>query len=616
MAQLIADRRDIDFVLYEQLQIEQLFEKERYQDLNRKMADMVVTEARRFGLKEILPTYTEGDRAGVRFENGQVKVPACFYGPYKHYVDGEWIAMEEAPEVGGQGLPQIIAQAAREYIVGANFAFAAFGILSHGTGKMIELFGTDQQKKLFLKKVYSGEWAGTMLLTEPDAGSDVGALTTTARKNDDGTYTLTGNKIFITCGDHDVTENIIHPVLARVEGAPAGTRGISIFLVPKRWVNDDGSLGDANDILCTGIEEKMGIHGSPTCSMALGSRGTCRGMLLGEENRGMAIMFHMMNEARLGVGQQGYLHGSSAYLHAAAYAKQRIQGRDLADARNPQAASVPIIRHPDIRRQLMRMKALVDGMRSFTFYIAYLFNLKTTADDPAQKERYKGLIDFLTPVVKAYCSDRGMEICDMAMNVFGGYGYTREYPVEQLMRDCKIATIYEGTNGIQAMDLLGRKLGLKKGEVFMQFLQEVRRTVQTAETIPGLQTLSGRLDQTLNRYGETAIFLGKKTMSPDVKMAFAHAHPFLDVTGDIVMAWMLLWRAATAQPRLAALLDHVDDPAGRIADNKDAAFYDGQIKAATYFISSQLPVTVGKINAILEGDASVILEAAERSFGG
>jgi alkylation response protein AidB-like acyl-CoA dehydrogenase len=616
MAQLIADRRDIDFVLYEQLQIEQLFEKERYQDLNRKMADMVVTEARRFGLKEILPTYAEGDRAGVTFENGQVKVPACFYGPYKHYVDGEWIAMEEASEVGGQGLPQIIAQAAREYIVGANFAFAAFGILSHGTGKMIELFGTDLQKKLFLKKVYSGEWAGTMLLTEPDAGSDVGALTTTARRNDDGTYTLTGNKIFITCGDHDVTENIIHPVLARVEGAPAGTRGISIFLVPKRWVNDDGSLGDANDILCTGIEEKMGIHGSPTCSMALGSRGTCRGMLLGEENRGMAIMFHMMNEARLGVGQQGYLHGSSAYLHAAEYAKQRIQGRDLADARNPQAAGVPIIRHPDIRRQLMRMKALVDGMRSFTFYIAYLFDLEATAEDPAQKERYKGLIDFLTPVVKAYCSDRGMEICDMAMNVFGGYGYTREYPVEQLMRDCKIATIYEGTNGIQAMDLLGRKLGLKKGEVFMQFLQEVRRTVQIAETLPGLQTLCGRLDQTLNRYGETAIFLGKKTMSPDVKMAFAQAHPFLDVTGDIVMAWMLLWRAATAQPRLAALLDHADDPAAHIANNKDAAFYDGQIKAATYFISSQLPVTVGKINAILEGDASVILEAAERSFGG
>jgi alkylation response protein AidB-like acyl-CoA dehydrogenase len=616
MVQRIADRRDIDFVLYEQLAIEPLFETKRYRDLNRKSADMVITEARRLGINEILPTYAEGDRTGVVFENGQVKVPTCFYRPYKYYVEGEWIAMEEDPAVGGQGLPQVIAQAAREYIVGANFAFAAFGILAHGTGKMIEIFGTKQQKKLFLKKVYSGQWAGTMLLTEPEAGSDVGALTTTARRNPDGTYTITGNKIFITCGDHDVTENIIHPVLARIEGAPAGTRGISIFLVPKRWVNEDGSLGEPNDILCTGIEEKMGIHGSPTCSMALGSRGTCRGMLLGEENRGMAIMFHMMNEARLGVGQQGYLHGSSAYLHAAEYAKQRLQGRDLADARNPEAASVPIIRHPDIRRQLMRMKALVDGMRSFTFYVAYLFDLEATATDGATKEKVQGLIDFLTPVVKAYCSERGMEICDMAMNVFGGYGYTREYPIEQLMRDCKIATIYEGTNGIQAMDLLGRKLGLKKGAVFMQFLQEVRRTVQTAETLPGLQALCERLEQILNRYGETAIFLGKKAMSPDVKMAFTHAYPFLDVTGDIVMAWMLLWRAATAQPRLAALLQDADDPAARIATNKEAAFYDGQIKAATYFIRSQLPVTEGKINAILEGDAAAILEAAEHSFGG
>jgi len=616
MAQRIADRRDIDFVLHEQLGIETLFTTARYGDLNRKLVDMVITEARHLGLNEILPTYSEGDRQGATFENGQVKVPACFHRPYRHYIAGEWIAMEEDPAVGGQGLPQIVAQAAREYIVGANFSFAAFGILAHGTGKMIELFGTDQQKELFLKKVYSGDWAGTMLLTEPEAGSDVGALTTTARRNPDGTFSITGSKIFITCGDHDVTENIIHPVLARIEGAPSGTKGISIFLVPKRWVNEDGSLGEANDILCTGIEEKMGIHGSPTCSMALGSRGTCRGTLLGEENRGMAIMFHMMNEARLGVGQQGYLHGSSAYLLAADYAKQRIQGRDLAESGDARAAGVPIIRHPDIRRQLMRMKALVDGMRSFTFYVAFLFDLAAVATEEEEREKYNGLIDFLTPVVKAYCSERGMEICDMAMNVFGGYGYTREYPIEQLMRDCKIATIYEGTNGIQAMDLLGRKLGLKKGAVFMQFLQEVRHTTQAAERTPGLQALSERLEHLLNRYGETAVFLGKKTMSPNLKIAFAQAHPFLDVTGDIVIAWMLLWRAAVAQPRLAALLEDVEDQAARIAANKEAAFYDGQIRAAAYFITSQLPVTEGKINAILESDSDAILKTTDLAFGG
>jgi hypothetical protein len=568
-------------------------------------------------MQEVLPTYAAGDRQGVVFENGKVKVPACFYRPYRHYVEGEWIAMEEDPRVGGQGLPHVIAQAAREYIVGANFAFAAFGILTHGTGKMIEIFGTEQQKKLFLPNIYSGRWAGSMLLTEAEAGSDVGALTTTARRNADGTYHLCGHKIFITCGDHDVTENIIHPVLARVEGAPAGTKGISIFLVPKRWVLEDGTLGETNDIHCTGIEEKMGIHGSPTCSMALGSRGACRGLLLGAENQGMAIMFHMMNEARLGVGQQGYLQGSSAYLHAAEYAKVRVQGREIAENGNARRApSVPIIRHPDIRRQLMRMKSLVDGMRSFTLYVAFLFDLAATAKDTTGKKKYRGLIDFLTPVVKAYCSDRGMEICDMAMNVFGGYGYIRDYPVEQLMRDCKIATIYEGTNGIQAMDLLGRKLRLKKGEVFMLFLQEIRQTVQQAETLPELQPLCERLEHALNRYGETAVFLGKKAMSPDIKAAFVQAQPFLDVTGDIVMAWMLLWRAAIAQPCLAKLLADVDDPADRIAGHKETAFYDGQVKAATYYITSQLPVTMGKINAIMESDTRAILEAAEKSFGG
>ena len=330
MAQLIADRRDIDFVLYDQLEIEGLFETARYRDINRQMADMVINEARQFGLKEILPTYAAGDREGVQFDSGQVRVPVSFHKAYRHYRKGEWLAMTEAMQHGGQGLPHIIAQAAREYIIGANFSFAAFGILGHGTGKMIELFGDDRQKSLFLKKLYAGEWGGTMLLTEPDAGSDVGALTTSAVRNPDGTYHLSGHKIFITCGDHDMTANIIHPVLARIEGAPAGVKGISIFLVPKIWVHTDGTLGASNNIVCTGIEEKMGMHGSPTCSMALGAGGACRGLLLGEENQGMAIMFHMMNEARLGVGQQGFLHGSAAYLYAAEYAKTRIQGQDLA----------------------------------------------------------------------------------------------------------------------------------------------------------------------------------------------------------------------------------------------------------------------------------------------
>ncbi|MDJ0720164.1 MAG: acyl-CoA dehydrogenase [Desulfobacterales bacterium] len=614
MAQLIADRRDIDFVLYDQLGIDSLFKTERYREISRPLADMVIDAARQFSIKEILPTHAAGDREGVRYENGQVRVPACFHRAYRHYREGDWLAMAEAVELGGQGLPQVVSQAARDYLTGANFSFAAFGILGHGTGKLIERFGSERQKTLFLTKLYSGEWAGSMLLTEPGAGSDVGALTTTAVRNADGTYNLEGNKIFITCGDHDLTPNIIHPVLARVEGAPEGSKGISIFLVPKIWVNPDGTLGEPNHIACTGIEEKMGLHASPTCSMSLGAGGPCRGLLLGAENQGMPIMFQMMNAARLEVGQQGFLQGSAAYLYAAEYARSRLQGQDLAPG-NPADDPVPIIRHPDVRRMLMRMKSLVDGMRSFTFYVAHLFDLEATATDTEERDRYGGLIAFLTPVVKAYCSERGMEVCDLAMNVFGGYGYTKAYPIEQLVRDCKITTIYEGTNGIQAMDLLGRKIGLRKGEIFMFFMQTVRAGIEKTEKIEDLRALGEKLEAALNRYGEVAVYLSKRSRGADVKLAFTQAHPFLDVTGDIILAWMLLERAACAHPRLQALTKQAPDAARIIAANGEAAFLDGQIKTAAYFISTTLPVTIGKIKSIMQADATAIMETAERTFG-
>jgi alkylation response protein AidB-like acyl-CoA dehydrogenase len=617
MTQLISDRRDIDFVLYEQLQIEDLLETEKYKDLNRKMFDMVISEARNLGIKEIYPTSKEGDREGVKFENGRVIVPACFHRPHELFVEGEWIAMAEDPEVGGQGMPQIIRQAAFEYIVGANFAAATFGDLAHGAAKMIELFGTPLQKELFLKKVYSGQWSGTMLLTEPNAGSDVGALTTTAVKNSDGTYSISGNKIFITCGEHDLTENIIHPVLARIEGAPPGTKGISLFIVPKIWVNDDGSLGEPNDIVCSGVEEKMGLHGSPTCSMSLGTKGKCRGLLLGEENKGMMVMFHMMNEARLNVGAQGFLHGSAAYLLAVNYARERLQGRDIEKGKDPQAPQVPIINHPDVRRMLLQMKAYVESMRSFVYYVAYCFDKKSTAKSPAEKERYSGLIELLTPIIKAYCSERGQFICDQAIQVHGGYGYTKEYPVEQLYRDCKITSIYEGTNGIQAMDLLGRKLGMNKGAVFMDLLNEINTTIGKAAKIPRLENSAAAVTKALNRLGEIALHLGKTAVSKDLKLAFAFAYPFLEVVGDMILAWMLLWRAAVAIPKLEKLAGGADEDAirAKVAKNKDAAFYDGQLKTAEFFIHSMLPATLGKMNAIAASNPAAI-DIHERSFGG
>ncbi len=591
MTQTIADRRDIDFVLYEQLNAERLLKTEKYEGFNRKTLDMVVTEARNFALKEFLPTYAEGDREGVRLENGAVTVPQCYKRAHKLYCEGEWLALTQKPEYGGQGLPHTFAQAVFEYLIGSNYTLTMYGILACGSGKLIELYGSEKVKNLFLKNVYTGVWGGTMLLTEPQAGSDLGSITTEAIPNGDGTYSLKGSKIFISNGEQNLTENIIHPVLARLKGAPAGTRGISLFLVPKIWVNDDGSLGEFNHITCTGVEEKMGLHGSPTCSMALGEKGMCRGYLLGEENKGMAGMFQMMNDVRLEVGTQAFAHASAAYLYAVDYARQRLQGRKLGDA-DLASPQVPIIGHPDVRRMLMSMKAYVDGMRSFTYYTAYCIDMAGCASSEEDRQRFKGLVEILTPVVKAYCSERGFDVCVQAMQVFGGYGYTRDYPVEQILRDCKICSIYEGSNGIQAMDFLGRKLGMDKGRVFMALIAEMEKTVAEAAAHEELAPLADRLSAALTSFKETVALIGRLASSQDFNTAFLYAHPLMEVTGDLAMAWMLLWRASVAVPRKD--------------DKKQAAFYTGQIKTAEYFILTALPVTLGKMEGIRHaGDAAL-----------
>jgi alkylation response protein AidB-like acyl-CoA dehydrogenase len=447
MAQLLADRRDIDFVLHEQLDIARVSKHEAFAEFNRKTIDMIVNEARNLAIKEILPTREIGDREGVRFENGQVTVPKEFHKAYDLFIEGEWVAMTEDPEWGGQGMPRTVALSAGDYFNAANYAFMMYPGLTHGAGKLVEAFGTDKLKKIFLKKMYTGKWTGTMLLTEPEAGSDVGALTTTATRNEDGTYSISGSKIFISSGDHDLVENIIHPVLARIEGAPEGTKGISLFLVPKIWVNDDGSLGDPNDVVCTGTEEKMGIHGNSTCSLTLGGKGSCRGMLLGEENKGMRAMFLMMNEARLLVGLQGLSCASASYLNAVNYARERVQGKNLLSFMDKEAPSVPIIQHPDIRRQLLTMKAYVEGMRSLLYYVAYCDDMIDISDDDAEKAKYKGLVDILIPIAKGYVTDHAYDVCNIGMQVYGGYGYIKEYPQEQFVRDCRITMIYEGTVG-------------------------------------------------------------------------------------------------------------------------------------------------------------------------
>ncbi len=613
MAQLISDRRDVDFVLHEQIG---MVDHELFEEFNKKTVDLIVSEARNLAIKEILPTFKDGDELGCKLENGKVTVPDSFKRAWKLYCEGEWLAMCDDPQVGGQGMPKTVGCAALEYMVGANSAFMLYYGMTHGAAKLVEAFGDDTQKKLYMKKMFAGKWGGTMLLTESEAGSDVGALTTTAVKRADGTYAIQGTKIFISAGEHDLCDNIIHPVLARIEGAPAGTRGISLFLVPKILVNDDGSLGAFNNVVCTGLEEKMGIHGNATASLSLGEKGECIGTLLGEENKGMPEMFKMMNEARAFVGMQGFAVASASYMYALEYARIRVQGRHLTAGKDPDAKDVAIIQHPDVKRQLLNMKAYTEGMRSLIYYYGKCSDIVSTTDDESLKKETAALIEVLTPIVKGYITDKSLEVCSHGVQVYGGYGYVQEFPVEQLMRDTRIFMIYEGTNGIQAMDLLGRKLSMNQGKSFDYFIGQIKKTLQEAQEIEGVEQLTAKVAHAVARLEEVAKVMGERSRSDKALNAYAFAHPFLEITGDVTFAWMHLWRASIAAPKLAKKVGSLDKKAiaQKAAKNKDAAFYAGQMATASFFISTLLPQAYGKMDAILEADTCVE-DILDVSFG-
>jgi len=603
MAQQLVDRRDIDFVIWEQMNGEQYLKYDLYSGYDRKMCDMIITEARSLAINELLPILAEGDIEGVRLDNDAVYVPESFHRVYGLLLEGGWNNLVIPEEMGGHGAPPMVAHAAYEYFLAANWPLFAYAGLSTATADMIHKYGTEEQRNTYVKRLVSGEWGGTMLLTEPDAGSDVGALTTTAVRKGDGTYSLTGNKIYITNGEHDLVENIIHPVLARIEGDPPGTRGISLFIVPKFFVNQDGSLGERNDIRCEGVEEKHGIRASATCSMTLGAKGECTGFLLGEECRGMRIMFNMINTARMAVGHQALAYASASYLLALDYAKKRSQGKDMAHFKDASAPSVPIVRHPDVRRNLLWMKSCVDGMHSFYHY-ALGCKIKAELGETEEERRlYSDLFEMFTPIVKDYNGVNGYDVCIQAIQIFGGAGYTKDYLAEQYARDCKVTTIFEGTSGIQAMDLLARKLGRQNGKVFMHLLGEMQKTIAQANEIEELKDLASELESTVNRLGETAMHVGQIAMSPEFRVAFAHATPFLYAMGDTIMGWMLLWRAAVAASKLEQ------------AKERDLAFYRGQIKTAEFFVKTVLPVTKGKLNAI-KGACPAALEMEEDGFEG
>jgi len=473
-----------------------------------------------------------------------------------------------------------------------------------GTALLIHKFGTPEDKAKYVHKLTAAQWGGTMLLTEPEAGSDVGALTTTAVPRADGTYALTGNKIFITNGEHDLVENIIHPVLARIEGAPPGTKGLSLFIVPKYMVNEDGSLGDRNDIVCAGIERKHGLHGSATTMMSIGSKGHCVGYLLGKPGEGMKIMFYMINNARMKTGLQAMSYASAAYLLAVNYARERIQGRDLEDFANPTASPVPIIRHPDVRRNLLWIKSYVTGMRSFFHYMTSCQTRAEWAETDTERKACAEIFNLLSPIVKEYLATKGYEACVQAIQIHGGAGYTKDYLVEQYARDCRAVSIYEGTSGIQAMDFLARKLGADKGGAFGRFIDEMSLTVVRASKIDELKPMSDKVKTAVARLADVGKYMIQQAGSSNIKTAFAHSLPFLHVTGDVIMGWMHLWRAVIAVEKMKT----EQKP-------KNAAFYQGLIRTAEFFIETELEITLGKMNAIRSGCAAAV-DMPEDGFGG
>jgi len=616
MSNLLVNTRDQQFVLFEQIGIEKLFAYETYADYSKEVADMMLTEAEKLAIEELVPVYEIADKEDPAvFDGKDAHAPKCFHEPFKKYCEAGWLGSIFSPEDGGQGMPTALYTATSELFSSANYALMMYPGLTIGAAGLIANYGTEDQKALFLEKMLAGQWGGTMCLTEPGAGSDVGALRTTAKRLPDGTYSITGTKCFISAGDHDLTENIIHPVLARIEGDPAGTKGISIFIVPKIKVNKDGSLGESNDVITGNIEHKMGIKGSATATLNFGENGNCIGELLGEERSGMKVMFQMMNEARLGTGMQGLAHGTAAYEHAVAYAKERIQSRDLTSG-SPDG--VPIINHPDIRRSLLWMKSHIEGMRSLNYWIGYCIDMEKAGETEEVRERYNGYLELLTPIVKAYCSDKGVEICSLAMDCYGGYGFCQEYPIEQYMRDCKIAPIYEGTNAIQALDLMFRKLGQRKGQNMMNFIGEVGATVEQCKAIEGLKDHAGYLGESLAAIGDLVMQCGSWMKGGEFMVPLINARPFLMIMGDVVVGWRLLDAAAIATEKLDALFKEAgaDTPEKQRElgkNNADVAFYLGKLASAKYFATTMLTTVEARCKSVKLADKTPV-EMLDESF--
>ncbi|MCJ2083648.1 acyl-CoA dehydrogenase C-terminal domain-containing protein [Methylobacterium sp. J-090] len=584
---------DVLFLLNDVLGFQRYSNLRGFADASPDVVEAVLTEGAKLAEEVLAPLNAVGDREGcTRGADGSVATPKGFKAGYDTYARGGWMGLSVPEEFGGQGLPHTLNTAISEFVSGANLALGMYPGLTQGAMAALLVHGSDEQKTTYLPKMVKGAWTGTMNLTEPHCGTDLGLLKTKAVPNGDGSYSLTGTKIFISAGEHDLSENIVHLVIARIEGAPAGTKGISLFVVPKFLVNADGSVGARNGVSCGSLEHKMGIHGNSTCVMNYDG---ATGWLVGQENRGLAAMFVMMNEARLAVGVQGLGQSEVAYQNALAYAKDRLQGRSLTGAKAPDKVADPIIVHPDVRRTLMGIRAFNEAGRALVLWTALQADIGHRSEDAAERQRAEDHMGLMTPVVKGVLTDRGFANAVEAQQLFGGHGYIEEWGMSQFVRDARIAMIYEGANGIQAMDLIGRKLPKDGGRAMMGFLAEVQSFLKDHGEDDAMKPFTGPLQAGLNDLqGATMWFMQNAFSKPD--NAGAGATDYMHLLGLVAMGYM--W----ARIAKAALAKKAEAASDRMAD---------KLVVGRFYMERLLPETAMRLVRIKAGSETTMALAAE-----
>ena len=588
--------KDHLFLLRDVLEIEKHANLPGFADASMDVVEQILEEAAKFTAEVLAPLNPVGDKEGCTWHpDHTVTTPKGFKEAYAQLVEAGWPALGADPNFGGQGLPHVVNLAFSEMSSSANMAFSMYPGLTHGAYSAIHVGGSDAQKALYLPNLATGKWGGTMNLTEPHCGTDLGLLRTKAVPQADGTYRISGQKIWISGGEHDMAENIVHLVLARIEGAPMGTRGISLFIVPKFIPKADGTPGERNSVYCDGLEEKMGIHGNATCVIR---HEESTGYLIGEENRGLPIMFVMMNEARLGVGMQGLAQGEAAYQAAASFAKERLQGRSLTGPKNPDGPADPIIVHPDVRRMLIESRALLDGGRAFLFWTALHGDLAHSHPDEAVRQKAEDYMALMTPVLKGYLTDKGFKICSDAMQVHGGSGFTEHFPASQYLRDCRISMIYEGTNGVQALDLVGRKLAANGGRAVMSFFNEVDAFIAAEEANTDLKPfLDALADAKADLNDGTMWLMQNGLMNPDNAGAASTDYMHLFGVTGLAYMWALMAKAAFA----------------KIAAGDTDPFYTSKLAAGRYYIARVLPDAKAHL-AKLKTGADVLMSLPAEAF--